>query len=860
MGKSRQSQFKAPNFNQERYSNFVVDLRSKLKTPPIESVATETEKPHFFEGVKNFSLRFRSPKKSWQLKTGLVFPETQVQDSRLARLISALPGNFFVRFRSERRHFFSPLVGLRKHNKKKRFSWQLFSEGANKSWQAKVLEQQKILSKRFRPRQRRLQEAENKVAWYQSLLSFMIVLLLLVVPLKLLSYFEFLDLGALEEKVMVQSKASIDQLLSAVDSVSALEFQEASAAFSEASQGFLSAREDLGFINDSLLALASLSNDPKIKLAAESKKFLSAGAVSSSLGRNLALAMESLFNQQPSASFLSALDNFSFYGDLAVNDAAELDKIIKSINATNLPAEYRSQFTALIGQSQKIKNSLASFVSSSRQAKELLGLSRDKRYLLIFQNNSELRASGGFLGSYALIDIRDGKIKNLEVPAGGSYDTEGGMKVKIKAPEPLWLVNPSWHFWDANWWPDWPTTAQNLMWFYDKSGGPTVDGVISLTPTVVERLLEITGPIDLTEEYGLIIDSNNFWETTQKVVEHKNLLQSNPDEVAIFKESSEIITSSIPLEQDLENNPNNKPKKIIGDLMAKILEVLPEKLDKENLVKIISLFESSLAEKQILFYFVDPILQAEASKRNWAGETKSAPHDYLMVVNTNIAGQKSDRKMEERIEHISKVNDDGRIINTVKIYRGHTGIKNEALTGVRNVNWLRVYVPGGSRLISASGLTPPDQAYFEYPEEEWLESQFLQAEKLATTDPASGFKIYQEKGKTVFAGWVMTDPGQTAEITLVYELPVDFFHKPEADRLLVRLNRLLNSETRDAWPYSLLVQKQPGAKPSLFSSRLELSAPLEVSWRHPTSLVWQQGWQINTELNADKYFSVLLKR
>ncbi len=856
----KQSQFKAPNFNQDRYSNFVVDLRSKLKTPPAQPVATKPEKVQFFSGVKKFSLRFRSPKKSWQLKTGLEFPEEQEQGSRFARFISVLPGNFSVRFRSKRGHVLAPLAGLLKQNRQTKFSWQLFSNHSSKSWQAKVLEQQKILSARFRPGQRRLQAAESKAAWYRSLLSFMIVLLLLLVPLKLLSYFEFLDLGALEEKVMVQSKASINQLLLAVDSVSALEFQEASAAFSEASEGFLSAREDLSFVSDSLLALASLSNDPKIKLAAESKKFLAAGAVSAALGRNLVLAMNSLFNQQSSDSFLTALDDFAFYGDLAVKDAAQLDKIISSINAANLPAEYRGQFNALASQSQKIKSSLASFVASSLQAKELLGLSRDKRYLLIFQNNSELRASGGFLGSYALIDIRDGKIKNLEVPAGGSYDTEGGMQVKVKAPEPLWLVNPSWHFWDANWWPDWPTTAQNLMWFYGKSGGPTVDGVISLTPTVVERLLEITGPIDLTEEYGLIIDSENFWETTQKVVEHKNLLQSNPDEVAVFKESQDMIVSSIPLEQDLENNPDNKPKKIIGDLMAKILEVLPEKLDKDNLVKIISLFEASLAEKQILFYFVDPVLQAEASKRNWAGETKSAPHDYLMVVNTNIAGQKSDRKMEEKIEHISRVNNNGQIINTVKIFRGHTGIKNEALTGVRNVNWLRVYVPGGSRLLSASGLIPPDQSYFEYPEEEWLESQFLEAEKLAVTDPASGFKVYQEKDKTVFAGWVMTDPGQTAEITLVYELPVDFFHKSESAGLLTRLNQLLNPEMRASWPYSLLVQKQPGARPSSFSSRLELSEPLDVSWRHPASLPWQQGWRIDTELNADKYFSVLLKR
>jgi len=135
------------------------------------------------------------------------------------------------------------------------------------------------------------------------------------------------------------------------------------------------------------------------------------------------------------------------------------------------------------------------------------------------------------------------------------------MTVSVKAPEPLWLVNPLWHFWDANWWPDWPTTAKNLMWFYEKSGGSTVDGVVTFTPTVVEKLLDITGPIDMSEEYGVIIDSNNFWETTQKIVEHENLLLTHPDETVAFQASTEKISSDIPLYQDLENNTEINQKK-----------------------------------------------------------------------------------------------------------------------------------------------------------------------------------------------------------------------------------------------------------------------------------------------------------
>ena len=216
--------------------------------------------------------------------------------------------------------------------------------------------------------------------------------------------------------------------------------------------------------------------------------------------------------------------------------------------------------------------------------------------------------------------------------------------------------------------------------------------------------------------------------------------------------------------------------------------------------------------------------------------------------------------MEEKIEHSSTVSPDGRIVNTLKIYRGHTGIKNEALTGVRNVNWLRVYVPAGSRLISASGFSQPDDEYFEEPDPSWLDSDFLAEERLSLTDQASGAKIYTEHGKTVFAGWVMTDPGQTAEITFVYELPFNFFRPVARDGFLDKLNSLLNPEFKELYPYSLLVQKQPGAKPSQFSSVLKAPSGLSARWQHPESLKWQSGWSYIGEIGADKYISVLLNK
>lgn len=706
----------------------------------------------------------------------------------------------------------------------------------------------------------RTENAENKVVWYRSILSFVLVLVLIIVPLKLLSFFEFLDLSSLENKILGSSQLAINSLMAATNSVTKMDLKNADTEFQNAGNNFLIAQEELNKINDSILSLAALSGDPKLKLAAESKKFLRAGAIASSLGSNLVLATDSLFGAE-SETFSVSLDKFTYYGDLAVKDAKRLQSELDKINPDNLPLEYRDKFVSITKQTSLLTNNLDSFIGAGEKLKNVLGATKDKRYLLVFQNNSELRASGGFLGSYALVDIRDGKIKNLEVPGGGSYDTEGGMNVRVVAPKPLWLVNPLWHFWDANWWPNWPTTAKNLMWFYEKSDGPTVDGVISVTPTVVERLLEITGPIDLTKEYGLTIDANNFWETVQKIVEQKNLALTNPESIVGVPATSTIVQSSLPIKQGLEENVDNKPKKIIGDLMAKILETLPKKLDKNSLVKILALFEESMAEKQVLFYFNDPSLQAEVSNRNWAGEVKDASRDYLMVVNTNIAGQKSDRMMTENIKHKSEVKSDGSIIDTVTITRTHNGVKNEVMTGVRNVDWIRVYVPKGSELLSAEGFGAPDEKYFnEKPDVSWVESEFLEKENRALTDENSMTKVYEENNKTVFANWLMVDPAQTAVVVIKYRLAFNFLDQAPKTDWLSKFNSFLNPDQKNLIPYSLLVQKQPGAKPSEFSSILLLPTDWLVFWRYPESIRGENGWDISDKLNSDKFWSILIEK
>ncbi|MFA5155425.1 MAG: DUF4012 domain-containing protein [Patescibacteria group bacterium] len=827
------------NLERERFSNFVVDLRRR------EEPAAAGRRPAKERFPWLIRVRLAEAWRFWRGRLGAVKPDLlavarPAAVKRPGKKINLVWPDWLKSLFSGRRRF----RFIRRS--------QIAPKTASQVWRRFIRQQEKILSAAPRlaraaisarsEKAERLERAESRVSWYRSLFPFILVLLVIILPLKLWHGFSFFDFSAWKHKIMSRSESAINDLMAAADAVTRQDFQGAGSQFQSAGANFLSASDELNKINDAILALAAFSNDPQVKLAAESKKFLTAGVIAASLGRHLVLATDSLFNGA-GQDFSLTLDRFLDYGHQAAADAGELKATVARINPDNLPPAYRAKFMALNNQAALLADNLVNFIGLGDKLKEVLGVSRDKRYLVVFQNNAEMRASGGFLGSYALVDLRDGQISNLEVPGGGSYDTEAGLNVRVAAPQPLWLVNPLWHFWDANWWPDWPTTAKNLMWFYEHSDGPSVDGVISVTPTVVERLLEITGPIDLTQEYGLTVTAENFWQTVQVVSEQQNLAKTNPEAVA-----------------HLPQPAPNKPKKIIGDLLAKILAILPEKLNQDNLLQIIKIFEENMSEKQILLYFTDPALEAAVADYNWAGQVKDTDKDYLLVVNTNIAGQKSDRLISQQIDQTSEVAPDGTIINTVSITRTHQGVKREILTGVRNVDWLRVYVPNGSVLLSATGFQAPDPQYLtERPDSTMESNPLLAAENAAVVDPASGTKIYPENNKTVFANWVMVDPGQSATVTLKYRLPFNFFSRPKNDNWLERLNAWLNPEAAELWPYSLLVQKQPGDRASAFSSRLLLPAGLETFWRHPENLGGSRGWEIADRLNADKYWSVLVQ-
>ena len=110
--------------------------------------------------------------------------------------------------------------------------------------------------------------------------------------------------------------------------------------------------------------------------------------------------------------------------------------------------------------------------------------------------------------------------------------------------------------------------------------------------------------------------------------------------------------------------------------------------------------------------------------------------------------------------------------NTVVIARKHFGIPHALFTGMNNVNYVRLYVPKGSTLISASGFAPPSDLLFKKPNSGWMtDADVAFSEDSISKDPASNTDMYEENGRTVFGNWTQTKPGTTTKTLFSYRLP-----------------------------------------------------------------------------------------
>ncbi|MDD5464158.1 MAG: DUF4012 domain-containing protein, partial [Candidatus Moranbacteria bacterium] len=351
----------------------------------------------------------------------------------------------------------------------------------------------------------------------------------------------------LKERVLGMSSDGLENLNGAIDDISNQNFEGSTAQFDKAFANFSEGSKQLesmgGVLLDATRFVPFASKVSSGKNALESGKHFSAAGKSLNEVAKVVLKLKDSNgkSEQLDSSLLDILKVSQKNLIDAKKELAAAQENIDRISIDDLPEDKRDKFLLVKNQLPDLLSAMDLFLNNSHILADLLGGNGPRKYLFLFQNNSEMRATGGFIGSYGLLDISNGHVKNFFID--GIFNPDGQLKDKIVPPFPIQKISASWSMHDSNWFADFPMSAKKAISFYEKTGGPTADGVITLTPTVMQKLLEITGPIEMPE-YEVTLDSKNFIELTQFKVE---------------------------VDYDKEEN---KPKKILSDLAPMVLEKL----------------------------------------------------------------------------------------------------------------------------------------------------------------------------------------------------------------------------------------------------------------------------------------------
>lgn len=383
-----------------------------------------------------------------------------------------------------------------------------------------------------------------------------------------------------------------------------------------------------------------------------------------------------------------------------------------------------------------------SVFSDGYAAEEFLGalISMFKRetptnLLLLFQNPSEIRPSGGFIGSYAVLTLKDGALDKLDVR--DIYDPDGWVEKKIVPPKQLWITTNDWEARDANWFADFRLSAKKVIGrledslFY-REKNITFEGAIAINTNVIETLLIFAGPIELPE-YNLVITDKNFLEEVQYEVEAGR------------------------------NKVKNQPKKILSDMTPKLLGHLTE-LTGDEKKKLIEALGAHLANKDIQIYFTEKSLEQFMEKYQISGAIFEIPQkwsgDYLAVFNANVAGGKTDAYIEQSISVSSSIDTLGNLANVVSVERSHKGGKTPySWYNVTNKSYIRILTPFGAELARIKGETARVTG---------TQANYIAGRYKIDPDIALLEHENRESGKNVFAAWRYTNPGKTSALTFNY--------------------------------------------------------------------------------------------
>ncbi|MEM4270501.1 MAG: DUF4012 domain-containing protein, partial [Candidatus Pacearchaeota archaeon] len=474
----------------------------------------------------------------------------------------------------------------------------------------------------------------------------------------------------------------------------------------------------------------------------------------------------------------------------------------------NLPLSYKkeiSNFSSLIEHASIVQEIIP----------EILGFDTEKTYLILFQNNMEIRPGGGFIGSYGILTLNRGKITNFTI--NDVYDADGQLKGHVEPPFAIrrYLQKPHWYMRDSNFNPDFRHSAYAAAFFLNEEMGQKVDGVIGIDVSFLKLLLKEIGPVQVPE-YNEIVNSENMYFLTQTHAE-KDFFPSSTQKKDFLRSLSKGIQAKL-------SEKNDFP---YLSVMMVVLKAIEEK-------HMIFSFNNSIAQN---LFTVNGWSSSLWDERNLSMKEKNKKgslliNDFLGIVEANLGVNKANFFVERKVSQDININEDGSVSSRATIVYKNNSNK---WPGGDYKNYIRFVLPQNTSLSQVfidgipqkigSAITDP----FIYEQKTFIPPQLLEIERT------------EEEGKTLYGFFVTVPAKNTKTISIDYELSK-------------------NNNENFSIEYSLKYFKQPGTEIYPFNLTVNFPSSYQIVSSSNDLNINNEKAVFSKEISGDKNFIISLGR
>ncbi len=328
---------------------------------------------------------------------------------------------------------------------------------------------------------------------------------------------------------------------------------------------------------------------------------------------------------------------------------------------------------------------------------ELLGANGQRTYLLMAQNEDELRATGGFISGAGLIVVENGQVVSVEFTDASKVD-DWRNKPYDFPPQPFFEIMGMdiFLFRDVNFWPNFPTTAKAAMDLYSYGQGIPLDGVIAIDQHFLKILLDSAGPLFVPEIERTLTSENVISEMQA---------QWGPGD-------------------DSQGDWIAERKSFMGPMANALRLRIESDVSSINLLDLAQQLQSAAEQRHLQIYVNDPVAGASLFETGWDGHfANEEGQDYLLVVDTSMGFNKVSAAMDKEIRYHVMIPESGRAFANLEIEYTHniepSELECQHGTSYTNRisysdllddcywNYVRVYVPVGSELNGSTIIPVP---------------------------------------------------------------------------------------------------------------------------------------------------------